>query len=517
MDYFPLFAKLSDQPCLIVGGGQVALRKYRLVRRAGARITVVAPKLCDELDEAAVTGELHAIRERFRPEHVDRQLIVIAATDDESCNAAVARAAAARGRLCNVVDDPSRCSFIMPAIVDRGPVTVAISTGGRSPTLARWLKARLEQFLPARIGDLAILSQRWRETVARRFERGDERQRFWLDVFSGPVVDDVLAGRTNDAARGMTRALRRGIRETRREGVASLVGAGPGDAELITLRGARLLSEADVVMHDALVSTSVLELARRDATFINVGKRAGHHSMPQDDISALLVRLVREGKRVCRLKGGDPFLFGRGGEEALALRAAGLRFEVVPGVTAAAACGAYAGIPLTHRGVADSVTFVTAHGCQREHEPDWDALGDPRRTVVFYMGVRRLAQIGAQLIRSGRPATTPVAIVAKGSTREQNTTLTTLHELAGGLHTGIAGPAVVIVGDVVRLANTLDWFQPASSRSCLISSARGGTVADADYDADAHRSVARTRHVPARGDGRPVRRVTQMLDTVAAS
>jgi uroporphyrin-III C-methyltransferase/precorrin-2 dehydrogenase/sirohydrochlorin ferrochelatase len=477
MDYFPLFANLKGRRVLIVGGGQVALRKYRLVAAAGAAVTLVAPKLCHEIQEHADAGEVDVLRERFAPAHIADHLLVIAATSDEASNAAVAQAAAERARLCNVVDDPSRCSFIMPAIVQRGPVTVAISTGGRSPTLARWLKARLERLLPARVGDLAQLSQRWRDTVVRRFARGEDRQRFWLDVFAGPVVDDVLAGRMSDAQRRMTRALEKMAQGGPREGEAYLVGAGPGDAELITLRGAKLLSEADIVMHDALVSASVLELARRDATFINVGKRAGHHSMKQDDITALLVRLVGEGNRVCRLKGGDPFLFGRGGEEALALQAAGHRFQVVPGVTAASACGAYAGIPLTHRGVADSVTFVTAHGCEPGSQPDWSALSDPRRTVVFYMGVRRLVDIGRGLIHSGRAATTPVAIVQNGSTRDQRTRITTLAALASGSQTGVAGPAAVIVGDVVRLAESLQWFEPASSHAQLMSPQPASLVA----------------------------------------
>jgi uroporphyrin-III C-methyltransferase/precorrin-2 dehydrogenase/sirohydrochlorin ferrochelatase len=462
MDYFPLFADLRNRPCLIVGAGQVAARKLKLLRQAGARVTLVAPEATDEIQAAAQRGEIRWLRARFRTKHLTSHVLVISATNSSAVNQAVADAAAQAGRLCNVVDDPARCSFITPAIVDRGGITVAISSGGRSPTVARWVKAQIEKALPQNVDQLVHLASRWRESVTRHFKSGTPRQRLWLEVFNGPIARLVLAGRAREADRAMTRRLAQAesvtARDSAQAGVGWLVGAGPGEVDLLSLRGARLLGEADVVMHDALVAPSVLELARRDATFINVGKRAGHHSWNQDDITRELVRRVAAGARVCRLKGGDPFTFGRGGEEALALSNAGLSFEIVPGVTAAAACGAYAGIPLTHRGVADSVTFVTAHGCQPGHVPDYRDLADKRRTVVFYMGVRRLRDIARGLMHHGRAPDTPVAIVQHGARSEQRVRVLPLSELAAIDSGSILSPASVIVGDVVRLRHKLTWF-----------------------------------------------------------
>ncbi|MEO1573665.1 MAG: siroheme synthase CysG [Pseudomonadota bacterium] len=458
MDYFPVFAALKNRPCLIVGAGQVALRKSVLLRNAGARVTHVAPEACDELLDAAKSGQVLWLRARFEARHLTHHVLVISATNDDAVNRHVADVAESAGRLCNVVDDPAKCSFITPAIVDRGALTVAISSGGRSPTVARWAKAVIERALPARTERLVALATRWRDAVKKTITSGQPRQRFWLDVFNGPIAQHVLAGRDDEADRAMTRRLADGDRDDE-PGVAWLVGAGPGEAELISLRGARLLSEADVVMHDALVAPSVLELARRDATFINVGKRAGHHAVPQDEINRQLVALVAQGKRVCRLKGGDPFVFGRGGEEALALHDAGLSFEIVPGITAAAACGAYAGIPLTHRGLADSVTFVTAHGCQPGHILDYADLANEKRTVVFYMGARRRRGISEGLIAHGRDPATPVAIVQHGARRSQRVRVTTLGELGQDSSGPVLTPACVIVGEVVALSASLSWYR----------------------------------------------------------
>lgn len=464
MDYFPLFADVRQRPCLIVGAGQVALRKMTLLHRAGADITLVAPKAAEAVHAAHAAQKVRWIEAEFTPSHLTDHVLVISATNDDAVNRHVADVARAAGRLCNVVDDPANCSFITPAIVDRGGITVAVSSGGRSPTVARWVKAQIERALPQRVDALVALASRWRDSVRARVPAGQSRQRFWLRIFNGAVGEHVLAGRDAQAERAMTRQLASPEQDDR-AGSAWLVGAGPGEADLITLRGAKLLSEADVVMHDSLVARSVLELARRDATFINVGKRAGHHSMTQTQITAKLVDLVGQGLRVCRLKGGDPFVFGRGGEEALALEHAGLSFEIVPGVTAASACGAYAGIPLTHRGVADSVTFVTAHGCQRGRVPDYADLVRRDRTVVFYMGVKRLPDIGHGLIAHGRDRATPVALVQNGGLANQQVITTTLGALAENAHRNVASPACVIVGEVVALAQRLAWYQPTSSAS----------------------------------------------------
>lgn len=469
MDYFPLFADLKNRPCLIVGAGQVALRKMKLLQQAGARVTLVAPVATAEIAAAAEAGQVRWLRSTFRPDHLTDHVLVISATNQTSVNQQVADTARAAGKLCNVVDDPQRCSFITPAIVDRGGITVAISSGGRSPTVARWVKAKIERALPQKIDQLVHLATRWREAVSRQIASGTPRQRFWLTVFNGRIAQLVLAGRQRDADRAMTRQLAQSAEQAQApvatQGAAWLVGAGPGEADLMSLRGARLLSEADVVMHDALVAPSVLELARRDATFIHVGKRAGHHSWPQEAITRELVRRVAAGERVCRLKGGDPFTFGRGGEEALALKEAALPFEIVPGITAAAACGAYAGIPLTHRGLADSVTFVTAHGCQPGQVPDYPDLVDAKRTVVFYMGVRRLHDIARGLLHHGRAADTPVAIVQHGARSEQRVLVLPLSELTTVELERVQSPACVIVGDVVKLRQDLAWFGDDTTQS----------------------------------------------------
>lgn len=462
MNYFPLFADLRQRPCLIVGAGEVALRKMILLHRAGADITLVAPHATQAIRDASAAQQVRWIESKFAPEHLADHVLVISATNDDKVNRQVAEVAGAAGRLCNVVDDPENCSFITPAIVNRGDVTIAISSGGRSPTVARWVKAQIERALPHRAAALVELAVRWRDRVRESVASGMSRQRFWLDTFNGTIGEHVLAGRDAQAERAMARKL--AAPELKEQvGTAWLVGAGPGEAELITLRGAKLLSEADVVMHDSLVARSVLELARRDATFINVGKRAGHHSMSQAQITAKLVALVEQGLRVCRLKGGDPFVFGRGGEEALALENAGLSFEIVPGVTAASACGAYAGIPLTHRGIADSVTFVTAHGCQPGRLPNYADLVRADRTVVFYMGVKRLPDIGRGLMAHGRDQTTPVALVQNGALGNQRVITTTLGALADNAHSNIASPACVIVGEVVALRARLAWYEPIAT------------------------------------------------------
>jgi uroporphyrin-III C-methyltransferase / precorrin-2 dehydrogenase / sirohydrochlorin ferrochelatase len=462
MDFLPIFLRLQDQPCLLIGGGQTAMRKARLLLQAGARLTVVAPEVCADLGALAGQGAIRHVAETFAPTHLDGQRLVIAATNDSGVNRHAAELADAQGIICNVVDDPAACRFIVPAIVDRSPVMIAIGSGGSAPVLVRMLREQLESLLPARLGELAGLAKRWRDRVKAQLAGGCARRRFWEGIFAGPVADHVTAGRLSQGEGLLAQTLSATAEQSNGmppRGVAWLVGAGPGDPGLLTLRALQLAQQADVILHDRLVSEEVMALTRRDAERISVGKKPGDPCMTQDEISALLVRLVAEGKRVCRLKGGDPFIFGRGGEEAEALVAAGLPFEVVPGVTAAAACGAYAGIPLTHRDHSQSVVLITAHGKASIDRLDWRSLARDRQTLAFYMGVARLADIRSRLLLHGRAASTPVALVENGTTPRQRVVIGQLAELPElAQRHGVSAPAMLFIGEVAALASQLQWF-----------------------------------------------------------
>jgi uroporphyrin-III C-methyltransferase/precorrin-2 dehydrogenase/sirohydrochlorin ferrochelatase len=400
MDYFPIFLRLANEPVLVVGGGAVAERKIDLLLRTSAQVRVIAPELVPGLAELAAAGEITHVAAEFRPEHLDGVRLAIAATDKHAINAWVARQAERRNIPVNVVDDRELSRFIMPAIVDRSPVVVAVGSSGDAPVLTRRLRERLESFLPQRLGTLAKLAGKLRPTIKARIESPTRRRKFWENFFDGTVAADVLAGRSVDAAE-IEKTLGTGGQDA---GEVVLVGAGPGDPGLLTLRALRALQNADVILYDRLVSAEILDLARRDAERINVGKTAGGAQISQDEINALLVQLAQQGKRVCRLKGGDPFIFGRGGEELEALAAAGVRFEVVPGVTAAAGCAAYAGIPLTHRDHAQSLVFVTGHTKDdADDSVNWDHLARPAQTVVFYMGLGHLERSISQLRAHGAP------------------------------------------------------------------------------------------------------------------
>ncbi|HEY4367191.1 MAG TPA: siroheme synthase CysG [Steroidobacteraceae bacterium] len=478
MDYFPLFLRLMDQPVLVVGGGDVAARKIDLLLSAGARISVVAPELIAELADKASTGSLTHIAAEFAPDHLDGMRLVIAATDKHSINVWVARQAERRNILVNVVDDRELSRFIVPAIIDRSPVVVAVGSSGEAPVLTRRLRESLEAFIPQRLGALAGFAGRLRSTVKSRLAGLSARRRFWENFFDGPLASDIVAGRL-DAHDPSTEArfdasLVQAVQQGARQGEVVLVGAGPGDPGLLTLNGLRALQNADVVLYDRLVSTEVLQLARRDAERIYVGKAAGKAHVSQDDINELLVKLAHEGKRVCRLKGGDPFIFGRGGEELEALAAAGIRFEVVPGITAAAGCAAYAGIPLTHRDHAQALTLVTGHCKGETDQLDWELLSRPAQTVVFYMGLGHLQNILARLSEHGVPAQRAAAVIEQGTHSNQRVVTGTLADLAEKVRdAGVASPALLIVGEVTRLHATLRWFNAANGG---VDAAAGGAV-----------------------------------------
>lgn len=454
MEYLPLFADLRRRPVLVVGGGDVAARKIQLLMRAGAQIRVAARALCPALTEIHRAGGLSWLGESFEPAMLDDVFLVIAATDDAALNAQVSQCAEQRHLLANVVDDQPYCSFIFPSIIDRAPIVVAISSGGTAPVLARILREKLESMLPTFLGPMAAMAGAWRGRVKQRIRSMAGRRRFWEKALNGCFASLVAQGRLEQAEQALEQAL---YADPEHGGEVALVGAGPGDSGLLTLRGLQLMQQADVVLYDYLVSQEILELVRRDADRICVGKRAGEQSMPQQEINRLLVTLAQQGKKVVRLKGGDPFIFGRGGEELQAVAAAGIPFQVVPGITAAAGATAYAGIPLTHREHAQSITFITGHVRDGAYALDWQALARGRQTLAIYMGVVKAAEISSQLIRHGRSAQTPVAVISRGTRSEQYVqtgTLAALDQLAQGAPT----PALLVIGEVVALHHEINWF-----------------------------------------------------------
>jgi uroporphyrin-III C-methyltransferase/precorrin-2 dehydrogenase/sirohydrochlorin ferrochelatase len=457
--YFPLFADLRDRNVLVVGGGEVAERKVRLLREASAHVHVVARTLTPWLVEQAAdsAGSITHLAAEYSDEHLDDVVLVIAATDDRGLNARVAAAARTRNVLANVVDDGELSGFIVPAIVDRSPVVIAVSSGGTAPVLARLIRERLEAAIDESIGPLAELLARWRGRIRAALPDLAERRRFYTSIARGRVAELLRARRSVAAERELERSIASGGEPA--HGSVVLVGAGPGDPGLLTLNALRALQDADVILHDRLVTKEILALARRDAIQIPVGKAAGAHSVSQSRIHELMVEHARAGHRVVRLKGGDPFVFGRGGEELEALRAAGIEYEVAPGMTAAVACAAYAGIPLTHRQHAQSLRLVTAHCGDSVDSLDWESLARERQTLAFYMGVSRLTVIADRLINHGAQADTPVAIIENGSRAYQQVTITRLAELADIAARGeIRSPALLIVGEVAALANELAWF-----------------------------------------------------------
>ncbi|MDP5138113.1 siroheme synthase CysG [Rheinheimera baltica] len=456
MQYLPLFVKLTDKPVLIVGGGSVALRKAGTLLSAGAKLHVVSPEFAPEFIAWQHEGKAELINGYFKPTLLDGKLLVIAATDNDAVNAAVYDAATARNMLVNTVDDQPKCGFIFPSIIDRSPIIMAISSFGTAPVLARRLREKLEALLPHHLGPLAQLVGRFRDQVKAKISGFAARRQFWEKVFDSDVVRDVQANQLPQAEQRLLQLL---DEPQQQAGEVYVVGAGPGDPELLTLKALQLMQQADVVVYDYLVSPQIMELVRRDAERICVGKKAGDHSVPQQDTNQLLVDLALAGKKVCRLKGGDPFIFGRGGEEIQALIPHNIAFQVVPGVTAAAGCAAYAGIPLTHRDHAQSVQFITGHCRPDGTEPDWHSMSKANQTLVIYMGLMKAAHIQQQLIDAGRSANTPVAIIENGTRREQRIITGTLQQLAELVSQHqINSPALLVIGEVVSLQHDLHWF-----------------------------------------------------------
>ncbi|WP_323875995.1 siroheme synthase CysG [Aeromonas veronii] len=458
MDYLPIFCRLDNKPVLLVGGGEVAERKARLLLDAGAQLTVVAPELDPELAELAANGSIEWLVGEFVPEQLAGKWLVVAATDRREVNALVYQSANQARIFANVVDDPKRSSFIMPSIIDRSPLMVAISSGGKAPVLARLLREKLEAMLPQHLGAVATFAGSLRERVKARFATMGERRRFWERLLGADRLGQALARGDSASANQLADSLF--ADESRTGGEVVLVGAGPGDPGLLTLHALRQMQQADVVVYDRLVSDEVMALVRRDAKRIFVGKQAGNHCVPQEGINQLLLEEAKKGQRVVRLKGGDPFIFGRGGEELETLVGSGIGFQVVPGITAASGCAAYAGIPLTHRDHAQSVRFVTAHGKGGARDLDWPLLAKDRQTLVFYMGLSSCATIREQLLAHGKASNTPVALIERGTQPCQRVIRGTLDQLPA-LAVGVESPALIMVGSVVTLADRLAWFGEA--------------------------------------------------------
>ena len=468
MRFFPVFLNLKGRRCLVVGGGEVAANKLQGLLDAEAEATLVAPEATAEIAALAEQGRISRQAREFIPEDLAGCALVIAATDDEQTNRRVAEAATARNIPVNVVDNPQLCGFIMPSVVDRRPVQVAVSTGGASPVLARLLRAKLETLIPAAYGRLATLLRDFRGRVKARIPQATERRRFWEDIAQGPVAEMVFAGQDEAAARALEQALETspategaGANKT---GEVYLVGGGPGDPDLLTFRALRLMQQADVVLYDRLVAPAIVALTRKDARKIYVGKERDSHTVPQAELNALLVRLAKEGKRVLRLKGGDPFIFGRGGEEIEELAAAGIPFQVAPGITAASGCAAAAGIPLTHRDYAQSCVFVTGHLKDGKLDFNWRTLTQPKQTIAVYMGVKGVDALRRGLLEHGMAADTPAAIVQQGTMPEQKTyagTVGTLTEIVS--RHDIKPPSMIIIGEVARLHKKLSGRRGAPS------------------------------------------------------
>ncbi|WP_151709075.1 siroheme synthase CysG [Acinetobacter brisouii] len=456
MEIFPISLKLQQQRCLIVGGGRIAYRKAVLLHKAGAIIDVVAPEIDANLLEIVEQSSGQFLQHPFTENDLLHPYrLVIAATNVPNVNHRVFILGEQHNLLVNSVDDIPHCRFMMPAIIDRSPLVVSVASNGASPVLSRQLRTQIEALLPHALGKLAQFSGHWRKQVKEKIPNPDQRRVFWEDLYASPLKEQVFNDNLDVADQMLQQAL---AEWTAPKGEVYLVGAGPGDPELLTLKALRLMQQADVVIYDRLVSKPILELCRRDAEKVYVGKARSNHSVPQDGINALLVQYAQQGKRVCRLKGGDPFIFGRGGEEIQELFAAGVPFQVVPGITAASGCSAYAGIPLTHRDYAQSVRFLTGHLKEGSPELPWNELVYENQTLVLYMGLVGLEKISQELIAHGQRPDMPVALISKGTTPEQKVLVGTLADIASKVtQYEIHAPTLTIIGEVVRLREQLQW------------------------------------------------------------
>lgn len=460
MNHFPVFLNLKNRHCLIVGGGKVATRKVENLLNANAQVTLIAPKISNDLKQLSSQKTITVLNRKYESTDILRSILVIAATDNAEVNKQIAQDCDKANIMVNVVDDPKLCSFIFPSILDRSPVTVAVSTGGASPVLARQLRMKLETMIPSACGYLAAITEEYREKVKAHFPQQEQRKKFWETALKGTFSELVYAGQENEARAYLDDLLAKDQNEMP-IGEVYLVGAGPGDPDLLTFKAVRLMQQADVMVYDRLVSKPILDMANKNAERLYVGKEKDNHAVPQDKINDLLVELAQQGKRVLRLKGGDPFIFGRGGEEIETLAENSIPFQVVPAVTAASGCSSYAGIPLTHRDYAQSVTFATGHLKDGSINLNWKQLTQKNHTIVFYMGLTGMSVISEQLQAHGLSGDTPAALVEQGTTRNQRVhigTVATLPQLI--IDSNVRAPTLTIIGEVVRLHDKLHWYKP---------------------------------------------------------
>ena len=464
MQALPIFINITDRLCVVVGGGDVAVRKVGALLKANATVTLISPEICHELQVLVDAQKIHYSATRYRAaDQLQGACLVIAATDDHDVNTAVSNDAKALKIPVNVVDSPSLCTFTMASIVERSPIVIAISSEGNAPVLARYIRTKIETMLPEGYGRIAHIAGEFRDKVKAKFPTTQHRRIFWEGILQGPIVERILSGQEAAARTALEDAL--SATPSQQQGEVYLVGGGPGDPDLLTFRALRLMQQCDVCVYDKLVSPEVMELVRRDAELIYVGKARDQHTLPQEEINELLAKLALEGKRVLRLKGGDPFIFGRGGEEIETLMARGVPFQVVPGITAANGVSSYAGIPLTHRDYAQACLFITGHLKNGTLDLDWVAMSRPRQTVVVYMGLVGLAEICQQLIKHGVAPSMPVAVVEQGTTQRQRVVTATLQDLAEKVASAqLKAPCLTIIGEVVRLREQLNWFEPATGK-----------------------------------------------------
>ncbi|MGD2116855.1 MAG: siroheme synthase CysG [Chromatiales bacterium] len=476
MKFLPIFLDLHGRTCLVVGGGNVATRKVKLLLRAGAGVRLISPRICEGMQSLLEKNSIEYLQREYQQDDIHDCSLVIAATDQAEVNRAISELARQQNIPVNVVDQPELCSFIMPSIIDRSPVIAAVSTSGASPVLARLIRARLESLIPAGYGRLAELAARFRDKVKATIPVASDRRIFWDRVFQGGVAERVFSGHLQEADVVMEKELQDfGKQQT--SGEVYLVGAGPGDPDLLTFRALRLMQQADVVVYDRLVAKPILEMTRQDAERIYVGKERDKHAMRQEEINQCLAKLAKQGKRVVRLKGGDPFIFGRGGEEIDTLAEQGVPFQVIPGITAAAGCASYSGIPLTHRDYAQSVTFVTGNLKDGSVNLNWPQLSQPNQTVVFYMGLQGMPIIFSKLIEHGVSPDMPAALIQQGTTHQQKVITGTLASLPEQVKKEQPKPpTLIIVGEVVQLQEKLAWFKsPEHSEQGATSPIEPGT------------------------------------------
>jgi len=475
MEHLPINIDLRGRKVIVTGGITGSARKVGLALRAGAHVEVYARQLGPDFHELVKNPALIHVKERLDSKHINGAALIFAACEEADEDKRIYDMAQEAGILVNVPDKSELCDFIMPAILDRSPLVISVSSAGASPILARVIKAKLETIFPASYGQLATFVGRFRGEVMDKITTGAKRLRFWEKLIDGPVADMALAGDLRGAEEQMRLELDTATTQDGKPlmGEVYVVGAGPGDPDLLTFKALRLIQRADVVLYDRLIGKGLLNLVRRDAERIYVGKLPKDHIMRQEEITRQLVKLAKQGKRVLRLKGGDPFIFGRGGEEIEMLAEHGVPFQVVPGITAAAGASSYAGIPLTHREHAQACIFVTGHGKAGKVDLDWQALIKPHQTVAIYMGLAQLGNLTSDFIKNGADKDLPVAVIDNGTRRNQRVIIGTLTTIADKvMESAIEGPAVTIVGTVVTLHDKLKWFMPEKQTARAQQSAR---------------------------------------------